>query len=164
MSEIKPITGKYTKVKLADLYLQYIPVITSMKIWEHDMSLVNSPHVELARLLLMYGKDWDAVKDCRYVQDRRHRFKCGVVKWTDKYIREHVFGSRYKILKSLRKRGFDKKLSRNEPIAILEEPLWSSRFAFKPDWLKGMEIYHGGRRCSAAFALGWEEIPAIMVN
>jgi hypothetical protein len=158
MSEIK-IVGKLEKIPLAKLHFQFIPILTDLELWNHDMSLPNSPQVEVASLLLKHGKNWSKLKDCRYAQDRRHRFKCGQKKWTEKAIKEHILGSRYSILRSLKKRGFRKEMSKQQPISVLREPLWKSRFGYDTDWLQGAEIYHGGRRCAAAYVLGWKTVP-----
>jgi len=161
MSEIKAISKKPEKVELASLCYQFIPGLITHDIWMFDMSLPNSPQVECARLLLEHGRDWGKLKDCRFAQDRRYRFKFGQVKWTEEYIKQHILGSRYDILRSIQKRGFDKKLNSKQPVAILKEPFWKTRFGYTADWLNGYEIYHGGRRCAAMYALGYETVPAL---
>jgi len=157
MPEIK--LREKTKFVVADLCYQYLPGVTSMDIWNHDMSLPNSPQVEVARLLLEHGRDWSVIKKSRYVADRRYRKAAGMSKWTDSYIKQHIFESRYKILRSLKKHGYKKSLAVNQPIAVLREPLWVSRFEADYPWLHGLEIYHGGRRCAAAYVLGIEMLP-----
>lgn len=44
--EIRPIS-KLVDIPLAGLHYQYIHGVTPIDIWQHDMSLENSPHVEL---------------------------------------------------------------------------------------------------------------------
>ena len=161
MSEIKAISNKLEKVELEKLSYQFIPGLITHDIWLFDMSLPNSPQVECAKLLLEHGKDWGKLKDCRFAQDRRHRYKLGQKKWTEEHIKAHILGSRYDILKSIQKRGFDKKLNAQEPVAILKEPFWKTRFDYTAEWLNGYEIYHGGRRCSAMYALGHETVPVV---
>ncbi|MGW8324100.1 MAG: hypothetical protein ACWGNI_00260 [Desulfobacterales bacterium] len=161
MSEIKHLTHKLEKISLESLHYQFIPEFTNMDIWNYDMSLVNSPQVECAELLLKHGRDWSKLKHCRFAEDRRHRYRCGMEKWTEKAIKEHILGSRYDILTSLRKHGFDSKLNKKQPICVLKEPFWATRFGYVADWLKGYEIYHGGRRCSAMYVLGYEKVPVL---
>jgi len=162
VAEIKSITGKAEAVRLSELNYQFIPVLTNQCIWNFDMSLPNSPQVECAKLLLEHGRDWGKLKDCRFAQDRRHRYKLGQTKWTEDCIKAHILGSRYDILKSIKKRGFDKKLNAKQPVSVLRSPLWKTRFGYEASWLNGYEIYHGGRRCSALYALGYESVPAVM--
>ena len=164
MSEIRCITKKLEKIRLDQLHYQFIPEFTDMNIWNFDMSLANSPQVECAELLLKYGKDWSKLKDCRFARDRRHRYYMGMEKWTEKAIKEHILGSRYDILMSIKKRGFDKKLNAKQPISVLKVPFWASRFNYVADWLKGYEIYHGGRRCSTMYALGYEHVSVMWVE
>ena len=164
MSEIKRMSKKVYNVHLYDLHYQFIPEFTNMGIWENDMRLVNSPQFECARLLLKYGPKWSKLKDCRFAEDRRHRYKLGMKKWTEKNIKEHILGSRYKILMSIKKHGFDKKRNSKQLVSILKEPLWKTRFNFEADWLNGYEIYHGGRRCASMYALGYETVPVIFVE
>lgn len=160
MSEYK-IKGRKT-LKLSELHYQFFPVLISNSIWNDDMSLPNSPQVECAKLLLKHGKSWSKLKHCRFAEDRRHRYKCGMKKWTEERIKEHILGSRYKILMSIKKHGFDLKRNAMQPVLVLKEPFWKSRFNFKEDWLDGYEIYHGGRRCAALYALGHETVPALI--
>ena len=161
MSEIKYKSKKLDDIRLDRLHYQWLPAVTSMEIWDYDMGLPNSPQVECARLLLEHGKNWGKLKNCRFAEDRRFRYKAGLKKWTEEAIKEHILGSRYKILKSLRKHGFDKSLSKQQPISILMQPLWRTRFKYDEEWLEGWEIYHGGRRCASAYVLGWETIPGM---
>ena len=164
MSETKYISKKLQNVDLKKLNYQFIPVLTHDSIWNFDMSLPNSPQVECAKLLLKYGRNWDKLKYCRFAEDRRHKYRCGMKKWTEKQIKEHILGSRYKILMSIKKNGFDKKLNSKQPVAILKEPFWKTRFNYTAEWLTGFEIYHGGRRCAAMYALGYESVPVLWVR
>lgn len=166
MSEIRHISKELVRVNLLDLHYQYLPGFVSMDIWNHDMSLLNSPQVECAQLLLKYGKQWSKLKNCRFAEDRRHRFELGMKKWTEKAIKEHILGSRYDILKSIKKRGFCSKRSAQQPVAILKHPFWDTRFNVggNEGAIERYEIYHGGRRCAAMYALGFLEIPAFFAE
>ena len=164
MSEIRYITKKQEIINLDKLNYQFVPEFTNMELWNYDMSLPHSPQVECAKLLLKHGKNWSKLKDCRFAQDRRHRYKCGMTKWTEKAIKEHILGSRYDILMSIKKRGFDEKLNKKQPIAILISPFWTTRFNYTADWLTGPEIYHGGRRCAAMYALGYKKVSVLWVK
>lgn len=164
MSEVKLVSKKVYHVKLYDLHYQFVPEFTSMEIWNNDMSLANSPQVECANLLLLHGPKWSKMKNCRFAEDRRHRYRLGMKKWTEKNIKEHILGSRYQILMSIKKRGFDRKRNNKQPVSILKEPFWKSRFKFEAEWLRGKEIYHGGRRCSALYVLGYDSVPVLFVK
>ena len=164
MSEVIYISKKVYSVRLLDLHYQFIPEFTDMDIWQNDMSLPNSPQVECAQLLLKYGRNWGKLKDCKFAQDRRHRYELGMKKWTEKNIKKHILGSRYDILMSIRKNGFDKEKNKKQPIAVLMEPFWMTRFGWNASWLEGPEIYHGGRRCAAMYALGYEKVQVLFMK
>ena len=164
MSEVIYISKKFYNFKLSDLYYQFIPEFTNVNIWQNDMSLPNSPQAECAQLLLKHGRNWSKLKDCKFAQDRRHRYKLGMRKWTEKNIKEHILGSRYDILMSIKKYGFDKKKNKKQPVAVLMKPFWITRFNYVASWLKGPEIYHGGRRCAAMYALGYDQIRVLVMQ
>lgn len=161
MSEIKYINNNLENVSLVKLHYQFIPAFINMDIWKFDMSLPNSPQAECAELLLRHGRNWEKLKHCRFAEDRRYRYRLGMKKWTEKAIKEHILGSRYDILMSINRRGFDKKLNKKQPVCALISPFWTTRFGYSEDWLKGAEIYHGGRRCAAMYALGYEQVPIL---
>jgi hypothetical protein len=161
--EVRPVSSKLVKVKLADLHYQYLRVVTPENIWNQDMALPTSPHVELMRLLLNDDPDQDEIRATRYFAERQRRYEIGMKQWTDDHIMEHI-GRRWGILRSLKKRGYRKELHNAFPVRILAQPFWKTRFGGTPDWVDGMEIWDGGGRCAAAYALGWETIPAQMVE
>ena len=155
--EIK-IISKLVKIPIKKLHIQFIPVVTPMDIWNYDMSLKHSPHVELLRFIYKHGFDWKKIMKSRFARIRQHRYVMGMDKWTNDRIKEHV-RKRWDIFESLRKKSFIKKKSKKKPIIVLEVPFWQSRFGYKAKWLKGPELWNGGRRCAAARVLGWETIP-----
>ena len=157
--EVKEVSGKLVNVRLADLHYQYIPVVTPAEIWENDMALPTSPHVEMLRMLV----DGQPATGTRYWSERQRRRLLGMSQWTDDHIRHHI-KVRRGILQSLKKHGFKPDLYKDRPVKILMEPFWKTRFGGTPEWVKGMEIWDGGGRCAAAFVLGWETIPAVMVR
>jgi len=159
MSEYALLEGKPVSLPLRELKYQFIPKLINHDIWGYDMSLPKSPQVECAQMLLKHGRNWTVLKHCRFAEDRRWRYKLGMKKWTESAIKEHIFGSRYKILKSIKKRGFSKSRNAAQPVLVLAEPLWKTRFEYLADWLTGYEIYHGGRRCAAMYAVGMEFVP-----
>jgi len=156
MSDIKIIT-KLVPIKLKKLHVQYVPVVTPLEIWNHDMSLINSPHVELLNLIYNEGFNWDKIMKSRFVKIRQHRAIVGQTQWTEEKILGHV-KQRWKIYKSISKRQFVPKLSKIKPVIILHKPFWTTRFGFKADWLGGWEIWDGMRRCSACYLLGMKTI------
>ena len=154
MDEIK-IVSKLTDIPLKKLHIQYIPVVTPMNIWNNDMFLKNSPHVELLRIIYKHGFKWERIMKSRFVQIRRHRYIMGLDKWTDKRIKEHI-EQRWEIFKSLYKKGFIEKKSREKPVIVLKKPFWQTRFGFEADWLKGYEcstIFKSLRAFSALSAI-----------
>lgn len=156
--EVKVIS-KIESIPLEKMRVQYIPVLTPIDIWNHDMRLKNSPHVELIQLIIKYGMDWNMIMKTRYVKERQHRYICGMKKWTEKHIKEHVI-KRWKIYKSLLKYGYSRKLE-GKPVIVLEKPFWKSRFGLKEPWMKGYEIWNGAGRCAAAYCLGWTHYPGV---
>jgi len=160
MAEIKRISGPINEyVELAQLHYQYIPVVTDIELWNGDMSLPNSPHVELVRLMLTMknGLRWDEIKQTRYYKDRMFRVGHGV--GNEIYVQTKIM-SRHIVLKKILKHGFDRKKSNECPIVILNEPFWKTRFQAKEPWLNGMEIWDGGGRCAIAYVLGETKVPA----
>lgn len=164
MSEIRVISNKLILVPLARLLYQYIPEFINRDIWHDNMQLANSPQVECAKLLLKHGRNWGKLKHCRFAEDRRHRYKLGMKKWTEKNIKEHILGSRYNILMSLKKYGFDVRKNKKQPVTILQAPFWRTRFGGVPNWVNGWEIYHGGRRCASMYALGMAHVPVLFAT
>lgn len=157
------IVSKIEPIALDKLHIRYIPVLTPIGMWNYDMRLKNSPHVELIQLIMKYGWDWDMIMKTRYVRERQHRYVCGLDKWTDEHIREHV-EQRWKTYKSLRKYGYSKKREKGKPVIILKRSFWKSRFEMKEKWLKGLEIWNGSGRCAAAYCMGWNFYPAVLAK
>jgi hypothetical protein len=122
-------------------------VVTPIDIYEGDMSLVNSPHVEMLEVYLRHGFNWNKLKRTRYVDERRYRLKIGMQKWTDGYIINVHLPKRFAVLNSIRKHGYRK----SEPIQILPEPFWASRFGIGKG---GAEIWTGAGRAAARCVLG----------
>lgn len=156
-------TGK-KKVKLKDLHIQFIPYVTPIDMWNEDMGLKGSPHVELMNELLEDGFVWGNIKSSRYVRERMRRFKIGFTRWTEPYIIYHIQNRRYATLTSLKNRGWDDKKSGDKPIVVLEEPFWKTRFGIEKPWLGGMEIWDGAGRCSSMMALGKKEVTVMMAK
>jgi len=153
--------GKFYDMQLENLHYQFIPVVTPIKLWNYDMSLKNSPHVELMKMLLECGWVWSEIAASRYVTERIRRHDLGLTQWTAGKIKEHI-KRRYAILKSLKRSGYRNALSGKKPVAVLSLPFWKTRYGYEKKWLKGREIWDGGGRCAAAMALGWETLPAVM--
>ena len=160
MSDIKPITGKTEIVRLENLHIRYIPVVTPLDIWNNDMSIANSPHVELYKAMLTYGFRWSELMHTRYVQERMRRFKIGLRRWTEEHVMAHLH-VRYAILKSLKKHGYESKRHGKKPIVVLKQPFWHTRFGCNEPFLKGMEVWDGGGRTTALYALGKKVAPVV---
>ena len=153
--DIRRITD-LREIKIKNLHVQYIPNHTPIELWNYDMSIANSPHVELLQLIKDFGFDWPKIFQSRYVKERQLRCKQGMEKWTNDYISKRV-RRRWDIYLSL-KQGFNEKLYKDQPVRVLKEPFWTTRFGYKKDWLKGFEIWDGAGRTSAAYVLGWPTI------
>ncbi len=156
MAEI--INKAWREVKLSDLHVRYIPVVTPIDLWNHDMSLVNSPHVELMRIFDEHGMDMERVLRTRYYAERKHRFDIGMKRWTRNYIYYHI-EKRYKLFKSIRKKY---KTDKKNPILVLKKPLWTTRFGLEEEWMGGLEIWNGAGRASSLMALGKETVKVMM--
>ena len=161
MSDIKVI--RKASIEVAKLHVRWIPVVTPLNIWNNDMSLPNSPHVELMELFKEYGFDWDRIKMTRYFAERKHRFEIGMHRWTKAYIKAHCM-KRYKIFKSMAK-GFNKEKCKGDPIKVLRFPFWATRFQQYPGNVMSshvMEIWNGAGRSSAAHVLGIKKLPCVI--
>ena len=156
--EVVPITGKVERVRVVDLHIRYIPIVTPLEFWGGcypDMAVPTSPHVELYRTYKKHGYKRVWLASTRYVKERQHRREHGQPKWTDKHIHQyHLQGHRFPIYESMRKKGFQKK----HPLIVLHEPFWTTRFDFREPWLHGPEIWTGAGRAAAAYVLGIESI------
>ena len=152
MDEVKKI-GKVEKLPIMQLHVQYIPGLTVY--WSPAMGIVESPHVDLMKVLNTYGLDKKRIMETAYFAERQRRRKLGMARWTDKYILDHHIPKRYAILKSIKKRGYDK----SQPILVLRKPFWGTRFGYKNKNIYGFEIWTGAGRASAMWALGETKIP-----
>jgi len=159
--EVLPIKAKLEKVALADLHVRYIPVVTPIKIWDYDMSLVNSPHVELMTIFRDHGYNADRLVASRYYAERLHRKRVGMERWHEAKIWMHI-GARYKIFRNIQARGYHASFDMKNPIKILKEPFWKTRYRCDEPFLKGWEIWNGAGRCSAAYVLGYTYVKAQM--
>lgn len=158
MSEIKDIRAG--TALLSNLHVRYIPVVTPIELWKFDMSLITSPHVELMKIFAKYGLDWERIYKSDYYTERDHRFRIGMKKWTKAHIIDHI-KRRYSIFKSMKKNGIVKKYLKADPVRVLENPFWQTRFGYIDHWLGGQEIWNGAGRCAAAFVLGYWKIPVL---
>jgi hypothetical protein len=159
------VVGDLQDFQLDLLHYQYIPYVTPFQeIWRCDMSLSNSPHVELLRAIEEHGLNWKVLWQTRYVAERvRRRRVLKWRKWTDSYIRNHI-KTRWNTYLSLKANGLDPRLYKDDsPVKILQVPLWQSRFGIVTPGIHGMEIFDGGGRCAAAYALGWKAIKAVPI-
>jgi len=148
-NEVKVIGRKI--IALADLHHQYVKPIYQEEFWHDDMSVPNSPHVEIMRIFMKYGFDVNRLKASRYVADKRKRFVLGRKAWTDDYIFNKHLKKRWKVFR-LVKKGFTGWI---RPIMILTEPFWKTRFGNTPEWVKGPELWDGHGRASAMYVMGY---------
>ena len=159
MNEIRKVSGS-APVELDKLHYQYIPGLISDDIWRKDMSVPNSPHVELARLMLgmvEHGFRLDEIKTTRYYQDRL--FRMGMGNGSEKYIQAKIL-ARFAVIKAIARNGWDEKESAKCPVIVLTHPFWATRFGRIVPWVAGMEIWDGGGRCAIAYAMGMKTIMA----
>ena len=153
------IVERNAPLRLSNLHIQYIPYVTPLDLWNGDMGLANSPHVELLQYIKKHGFDWTGIWRLRYTKERIRRREIGWPKWTDTMIRKRI-RIRWKIYKSLKERGYKQSKARESPIIVLRKPFWETRFNVHTDNIHGPEIFDGAGRCSAAFVLGWDAIIA----
>ncbi len=165
--EVKVIS-KLVDIPICDLHTQYVHNVTPIELWNYDMSVLTSPHVELLRYIKKHGLNWKGIWKLRYVAERKNRYKIGLTLWTDKHLRDHII-KRWEIYKSLKHRGYKPKLYRKKngeerPVEILKKPFWETRFGFDAEWLHGLEVWDGMGRIASAIVLGWDTIPAVWVK
>jgi len=153
------ISSELVDIPVKKLSIRYIPVVTPIELWNNDMSLKNSPHVELLENIEVCGGFlWELLSATRYWKEREHRYQIGFKDWDKKKIKTHI-KRRWGIYRSLKKSGYRHKLRGDKPVIVLKKPFWKTRFGLEYDWLKGDELHDGGGMCSAAYYLGYETIP-----
>jgi len=157
--EVRKI-GRITKIPILSLRLQYLPKISPIWLYpgEDPYRIDRTHHVALLKHIIKYGLDWKKLKKLTYVKERRHRYDIGMRNWTDSHVREHI-KRRWDTYRSLKKKGWSKKLSKVKPVTVLKKPFIETRYNWESGFLKGPEIWDGMGRTSAAFVLGWKEIP-----
>ena len=151
------ITSGLVDIPVKNLHIRFIPVVTPIELWFDDMSLKNSPHVDLLRVIKKVGFNWELLSMTRYWKERKHRYDIGFKDWDKKKIKTHI-KRRWGIYKSLKKSGFRPKLRGDKPVIVLKKPFWKTRFGLDYDWLDGCEIHDGGGICAAAYYLGMDTI------
>lgn len=157
--EIIPV--KLKPILLEKLHIRYIPFVTPIDMWNYDMSLINSPHVELCNIFATNKLDWKEIRKSRYYKERVRRWEIGMKRWTTEKIESHIV-DRYKIFRSIKKHGFKKRLVNADPIYVLKEPFWRTRFGLNENFLGGYEIWNGAGRCAALHVLGVETINVLI--
>jgi hypothetical protein len=166
-NETRILSPNLIDVPLESLRVQYVHGVTPIELWNYDMALATSPHVELLKKIAKYGLNWNVIMKTRYWAERAHRRNIGMAQWTGKHIREHIL-VRWKTYLSLRDNGFTPEMytgkTKSHPIKVMSTPMWESRFGYKAHFLRGPEIFDGAGRCSAACALGWKKIPVVWVE
>ena len=155
MAEVKKV-GKIVKVPIMRLHLQYLPKVSPIWLYpgKDPYRIDKTHHVTLLRHIIKYGLNWKKLKKLKYVAERRHRYDIGIRVWTDSKLREHI-ERRWKIYRSLKKRGWKSSMSKVKPVLVLKKPLFETRYNWESGFLKGPEVYDGFGRSSAAFVLGW---------
>ena len=146
-------------VELAKLHNQYIPYVTPFDLWNYDMALATSPHVEMLQYIVKHGFNWEEIFKLRYARERLRRKEIGWGKWGRATTKKRIM-IRWRIYQSLKEHGYKQSRCESGPIMILEEPFWNTRFGLKDERVHGMEIFDGAGRCSAAYVLGWDAILA----
>lgn len=155
----------FIEIELAKLHHRYIPKITPLDLYPgaDPMLFSKSHHVSLLRTIIKHGLDWGRLKKHPYYVERQHRYNIGITNWTNSRIQEHI-AHRWDTYRSLKNKGYDKKLGDAKPIVVLERPLWETRFGWESGFLSGPEIYDGAGRCAAAIVLGWDKIRVAMAT
>ena len=154
------------KVKLDDLHIQYVPMVKPEQWWHglDMMALRTSPHVELLEIIKEHGFDWAIIKQSGYWKERVDRREThGRKDWTNEYIKRHI-KRRWETYRSLKKKGYKKDLSTKQPLLVLKEPLWNTRFNWNDPNIRGLELVDGAGRASSAYVLGWKTIPVTWVQ
>lgn len=150
--EIK-YTTKHVNINLSKLHLRYVPHVEPLKLYNNDMRLKNSPHLEMLHLIGTYGFDWGRIEKSRYGQILQHKHVMGV----GGYEREEILrtlNKAWRIHSSIATRG----LRQRRNVIVLNKPFWRTRFGHKEDGIKGMEIWTGVWVCVAAYYLGLKTV------
>ena len=146
--EIKYIS-KTISINLEKLHLRYVPQVEPLHLYNNDMSLKNSPHLEMLHLIGMYGFDWDRIENSRYGQILQHKHIMGVGGYEKKDILDNL-SKAWRTHSSIATRG----LRDGKKVIVLNKPFWKTRFGHKEKGIKGMEIWKGVWICAAAYYLG----------
>ena len=154
--EIK-YTSKLTQIDISKLHLRYVPHVEPLHLYNDDMSLKASPHVEMLYLIGTYGFDWDRIKESRYGQILEYKHVMGVGGYDRNDILDNL-NKAWRTYSSIATRGMRDRRS----VIILKKPFWATRFGHKK--IKGMEIWKGVWVCAAACFLGMKTVKGRMAE
>ncbi len=150
--EIK-YTSKYMNIELKKLHIRYVPQVEPMHLYNNDLSLKNSPHVEMLHILATYGFDWYKIENSRYGQILQHKHVMGVGGYDKEAILE-TLNKAWRTHSSIAMKG----LKERRNVVALDKPFWETRFGYKNEHVSGLEIWKGVWVCAAALFLGFKTV------
>ena len=150
--EIKYVSKK-TTIGLNRLNLRYVPHVEPLHLYNNDMRLKSSPHLEMLHIIATYGFDWDKIEKSRYVKILQHKHIMGIKGYDKESVLKNL-NKAWRTYSSIAKRG----LRSRQGVVILNKPFWSTRFGYKSEHTKGMEIWTGVWICAAALFHGLKEV------
>lgn len=156
--EIKYIT-KTTTIPIEKLHLRYVPHVEPLHLYNNDMRLKNSPHVEMLYLIAIHGFNWDKLKNSRYVQILKHKHIMGINGYGTGEIL-NTLNNAWRTYISISRRG----VRDRKGVIVLKTPFWVTRFGCKKEKIKGMEIWKGVWVCAAASFLGITKVKGRMAK
>ncbi len=150
--------GKLRNIPIKKLHAKFVPNETPLDIWNYDMSLKNSPHLELIFLISQYGFDWEKIFKSRFVKIQQHKYIMGFDGYGKDDI-ERIVKNQWEIYKSISLYGYRKKKWIKHPVMVSKKPIHKQK-----NILQGMEIQDGTARCAAIMMLGIQTIAGYYVN
>jgi len=156
--EIK-YASKLTNIDLDKLHLRYVPNVEPLHLYNNDMRLKSSPHIEMLYLIGQYGFDWDRIKNSRYGKILQYKHVLGV----GGYDRENILDNlnkAWRTYSSIANRG----IRSRKAVVVLQEPFWVTRFGYNKKEIKGMEIWKGVWVCASAYFLGIKTVKGYMAK
>lgn len=137
-------------IDLKVTYFQYHPEYD-----EIDLSMINSPHYELAKLYYDHGGIWL----------RRNFNKTRYFLWKSKTAGKEVSFSKKRIfLFDSIKKGYLAGGNRKNYIVVLDKPLIESRYDVSNIKLNSPEVFMGHHRIGALLALGIDRVRVIIAK
>lgn len=145
-----------------------IPKVMKTGSGEIDLTVFNSPHVEL---LTRYEREGDRIlelenfRTSRYYQMHRGWREAGVnpEARTDEWILDRKAKGLVALYKSIRDKGYSYEAANGTFVAVLEEPLAWTKYGHQWE-MDGFELFDGGHRAACLCALGYTKMKVLVLS